>query len=136
MTAPIINEIDLPFEVLVERKVRLRDTLKAADEAHKAKTAAAREYSEKLDGILLAKLLASGQESAKTKNGTVYISQRKSATIADGAAFRQFVITQQKFDMIDWRANATAVADFIAENEIQPPGINFSVTNTVGVRRK
>lgn len=123
------------FEMLVEQYVRLRDTLKKADEDHKEKTKAAREYKEQLEGKLLAKLNDAGGESVKTREGTVYRTTRRSASVADGDTFRKFVIDQGLFDLVDWRANAPAIADFIEEEGTPPPGVNFTTAFTVGVRR-
>lgn len=123
------------FEILVEQYVRLRDTLKKADEDHKKKTSAAREYRDQLEAKLLAKLNEAGGDSVKTKEGTVYRTTRRSASVTDGDTFRQFIIEGELFDLVDWKANAPAVADYIEEHEAPPPGINFTTTFTVGVRR-
>lgn len=133
MNAPISPPEN--FEILVEQYVRLRDTLKKADEDHKEKTKAAREYRDQLEAKLLAKLNEAGGDSVKTKEGTVYRTTRRSASVADGDTFRKFIIEQELFDLVDWRANAPAVADFIEEEGAPPPGINFSTSFTVGVRR-
>lgn len=123
------------FEILVEQYVRLRDTLKKADEDHKEKTRAAREYKEELETKLLAKLNEAGGESVKTKEGTVYRTTKRSASVADGDVFRKFIIEHELFDLVDWRANAPAVGEYIEEEGAPPPGINFSTAFTVGVRR-
>lgn len=123
------------FEILVEQYVRLRDTLKKADEDHKEKTRAAREYKEQLEAKLLAKLNDAGGDSVKTKEGTVYRTTRRSASVADGDTFRKYVISNELFDLVDWRANAPAIAEFIDDAGAPPPGVNFSTSFTVGVRR-
>ena len=123
------------FEILVEQYVRLRDTLKKADEDHKEKTRAAREYKEELETKLLAKLNEAGGESVKTKEGTVYRTTKRTASVADGDVFRKFIIEHELFDLVDWRANAPAVGEYIEEEGAPPPGINFSTAFTVGVRR-
>jgi hypothetical protein len=129
--------VSLPENVdqLVDQYVRLRDKLKEADDAHKKKTAAAREYLVMLNGKLLEQLAAVGGESVKTPHGTAYQSTKRSASIADGDAFREYVINNGEFDLVDWRANANAVDDFIKEHGAVPPGVNFSTMITVGVRR-
>lgn len=120
---------------LVERFIKLRDRLKEADDAHKERTKAAREYKELLEGALLQRLQVVGGESIKTAHGTVYRTSRKSASIADGAMFRNYVIQNNAFDLVDWRANSVAVGDFIKTAGSPPPGVNYSQTITVGVRR-
>lgn len=120
---------------LVSQYVRLRDKIKEAEDAHKAKLKDAKEYLEELNTRLLQRLNEVGGESVKTSSGTVYRTTRRSASIADGDAFRQFVINNEAFDLVDWRANANAVDDFIKEQQAPPPGVNFSTAFTVGVRR-
>jgi hypothetical protein len=133
----VLTQVKLPDNIddLVNQYVRLRDKLKEADDAHKAKTKSARAYLDLLNTKLLERLNDVGGESVKTPHGTVYRTTRRSATIADGDVFRQYVIANEQFDLVDWHANATAVGDFITENGAQPPGINFSQAFTVGVRR-
>ena len=130
-------EVDLPDNVdeLVRQYVALRDKLKEAEDAHKNKTSNAREYLDLLNAKLLERLNAVGGEGVKTKHGTVYRTTKKSASIADGGAFKTFVQQNKMFDLVDWRANANAVADYIDENQAPPPGVNFSTHFTVGVRR-
>lgn len=130
-------EIPLPdtIDQLVEQMVKTRDKLKEADDAHKERTKVARDYKERLEAALLAKLNEVGGESVKTAHGTVYRTTRRSATIADGDVFRQFVIGNEAFDLVDWRANANACDDFIKNEGTPPPGVNFTTAFTVGVRR-
>lgn len=130
-------QVQLPENIddLVTQYIRLRDKLKEADEAHKEKTKNARAYLDLLNGKLLERLNDVGGDSVKTPHGTVYRTTRRSASIADGDSFRQYVIENEQFDLVDWRANANAVDDFIKENAVAPPGVNFSTAFTVGVRR-
>lgn len=130
-------EIPMPTNIdeLVEQMVKVRDKIKEADDAHKAKTKVARDYKEQLEAQLLAKLNDVGGEAVKTAHGTVYRTTRRSATIADGDVFRQFVIANDAYDLVDWKANANAVDDFIKQEQTPPPGVNFTTAYTVGVRR-
>lgn len=120
---------------LVAQYVKLRDTIKAADDAHGAKLKPAKEYLKTLDAKLLERLNAIGGESVKTAAGTAYRTTRRSATIEDSDAFRAFVIGHEAFDIVDWRANANAVEDFTNSQGSLPPGVKFNVAYTVGVRR-
>lgn len=130
--------VQLPDNVdqLVDHYVRLRDKLKEADDAHKKKTSHAREHLMLLNNKLLERLNEVGGDAVKTPHGTAYRTSRNTASIADGEAFREYVMTNEAFDLLDWKANSTAVADFIGEHQVPPPGINFSTAFTVGVRRK
>lgn len=125
----------MDFEKRVDQYVRLRDLIKAEDDAHKEKMALKRDMLQKLNNLLLDMLQQTKQDSAATSFGTVYRKTKKSATIADAGLFRRHVIGGEHFDLIDWRANVTAVAQWIEENHEPPPGVNYSTSVDVGVRR-
>jgi hypothetical protein len=129
--------VDIPanIEELVRQYVLLRDKVREAEDAHKAKLKDAKEHLEKLNNTLLERLNQLGGESVKTASGTVYRTTKRSASIKDGAIFRQFVIDNALYELVDWRANANAVDDFIQDQKAPPPGVDFSTTYTVGVRR-
>lgn len=131
------TEPELPsdFGTAVAQYVLLRDGLKGADDDHKKKTAGAREYMKRLEGFFLENLNASGSESVRTAAGTVYRTTRRSATVADADVFRKYVAENEAFDLVDFRANAPAVDEYISENGAPPPGVNFQLSITVGVRR-
>lgn len=119
----------------VEQYVQLRDEIKRRDDEHKALMKPYKEALEKLNGILLDHLTTINGDSVKTGAGTVYRTSKKSASLADPDAFMRFVIGTEAWDLLDRKANVTAVEDFIQENQSAPPGVNFSTTFIVGVRR-
>jgi hypothetical protein len=124
------------IEECVEQYVKLRDAISKADENHKIKTSGAREYLELLGGAMRDKLTDIGADSAKTPAGTVYKTIKKSATVADGSVFRKYVVDNAAFDLVDMRANAPAVSEYVSQNGgIAPPGLNYSTRVEVGVRR-
>jgi hypothetical protein len=120
----------------VEQYVGLRDKIKRMDDAHKEKMKPFREALDQLNILLLHSLQTIGTDSATSQYGTVYRTDKKTASTADGEAFRQFVIEHQMFDMVDWKPNVKAVEDFIEANKTLPPGVNFNTVAVVGVRRK
>ena len=124
------------IDEMVAQYVKMRDGLAAADEAHKAKTAPAREWLMNQNARLLGRLQELGVDSAATPHGTAYRKSKKSATIADPAAFRLYVINAGAWDLADWRANAPACEEFIEKNKAPPPGVNYTLAYDVGVRRK
>lgn len=135
----VLTPPPVPAEMgdIIAQYVRLRDALKAADDAHAAKTKAVREYKALLEQAMIAKLNAEGANSVNSDAGTAYLTHRKSATLADPALFRQFIINTQQYDLVDWRANAPQVAEWIDKvgQGNPPPGVTYSTAVTVGVRR-
>jgi len=120
----------------IEQYVLLRDRIKTMNDEHDVKTKPFREMLEKLGNDLQKYLLDTNQDSAATASGTAYLTTTASASIADGAAFREFVIDQALWDMLDWKANKTAVEDYAKEHNAFPPGVNFTRMQKIGVRRK
>jgi hypothetical protein len=119
----------------VAQYVALRDKIKAQDDAHKVAMKPAKETLEQLNSVLLAHLISLSVNSASTDGGTVYRTEKKSASLADAKAFMDYVIANQAWDLLDRKANTTAVEEFIKGNAAPPPGVNFSSTYVVGVRR-
>lgn len=123
------------FNDLVGQYVRLRDRIKEADDLHKKKLEKAKSYKDRLEGRMLELLNEQGGNSVSTDSGTVYRTTKNTASIADGDAFREYVIENQFFDLVDWKANAPAVKDHIGAHLAPPPGVNFSSYYSVGIRR-
>ena len=67
--------------------------------------------------------------------GTAYRLKDPSCTIADRIVFQDHVISNQIWDLIDWRANKTYVNALVDKNKPVPPGLNYSVRYVIGVRR-
>jgi hypothetical protein len=122
------------FEDRVMQYRTLRDMIKEKEKALEEELAPMKQVLDQLGGVLLQMLNQTGQEAARTKAGTVYITEKVSATLADADAFRRHVIGAEQWDLLDWRCNKTAVKDFVKDNEAAPPGVNYSVIRIVGVR--
>jgi len=123
------------IDTRVAQYVALRDKIKAIKDRHKEELAPYTETLELLNGVLLGHLNTIGADRAGTAAGTVYKTAKKSASIADMSAFWTYVVTQGDFDMVDKKANPTAVEAYIEANGTPPPGVNFSVMDVVGVQR-
>jgi hypothetical protein len=130
MTQPTVD-----INKRVAQYVALRDEIKKHDDAHKEKMKPYRELLDKLNGALLEQLNTVQGKSISTDAGTVYRTEKKSASLADADAFMRYVVDNAEWDLLDRKANVTAVADYIEEHEYPPPGVNFSTTFVAGVRR-
>jgi hypothetical protein len=119
----------------IEQFVKLRDLIKQKNDAHKKVMAPYNETLEQLNSLLLAHLNTVSGNSVSTDAGTVYRTEKKSASLADGQAFMNYVIANNAWDLLDRKANVVAVEDFIKGNNTPPPGVNYSCTQVVGVRR-
>lgn len=124
------------IDVRIGQYVKLRDKIKEIGDRHKAELAPLNAALLRLNGVLLEHLNTANADSVSVKGvGTVYKTTKKSASIADKDAFGWFVRQNEKFDLIDWKANSAAVEAFVTNTGTLPPGINFTQVAVVGVRR-
>ena len=121
---------------LVERYIALRDGRKVSDETFAAWRKEHFDMEmDALENAMLDTLNKLGVDSIKAPSGTVYKKLTTSVTVGDQREFRRHVIGDEAWDLIDWRANKTAVNDLIENGGELPPGINRNAFYTVGVRR-
>ena len=125
----------MDFETRIRQYRGVRDEIKKLDEEHESFMKDRRALLTWLGNDLLHMLNATGQESAKTQHGTAYITTQVSATLEDAEAFRRHVIGTESWGLLDWRANKTAVKEFVSEHGGEPPpGVAYNPIRTVGVR--
>jgi hypothetical protein len=136
-----MNEQIRPAEVtpadLIGEYLKLRDGKKLAEE--KMKEWMMLNYGKRLDeieAILMDNLNNLGADSLKTERGTCFKRVETSVTVASPAEFQRHVIGTQEWELIDFRANKTAVKSFVEENGGKtPPGVNMNQTIVLSVRR-
>jgi hypothetical protein len=139
MTIPPAVSADKSVSATVDKRVQqyveIRDAIKAANEKHEASIQPLVEIQNLLTGWLQQFMETAGADNIKTKHGTCYNSTRYSASLADPEAFMKFVKDTNSYDLLDRKANVTAVKDYVETNKTLPPGVNLSAIKTVGVRR-
>ena len=120
----------------VQQYVAVRDRLKEIEDEHQKRRQPLLEIQNLLAGLLQEALQKAGANSIATPSGTCYETTQHSATVADPEAFMQFVIENKAWELLDRKANKTAVRDYATEHAGRlPPGVNLSSIKTVGVRR-
>lgn len=118
----------------VEQFIKLRD--------HKAKAKKAFDESmerinmavTKLEGEILAGLQEIGAQNVKTEFGTAYINTQSSASVQDREVFEKWAQATGNTAVMDIRANKKAIRELLDEG-VDVPGVNYSETITIGVRR-
>lgn len=134
---PVPATLGVPeLNKLIDRYIQLRDRKRALEATHKEQLAPYTKLMNEVEGLMLDYMQKAGVDSVSTDGGTAYQSTRRSASIKDGKAFRDFVVAQGAFSLVDWRANANAVFEYIAEHEgTGVPGVNPTSRVTVNFRR-
>lgn len=113
----------------VEQYITLRDKKTELKAKHKEELAPIDDLMETLESVFMQQLAALNADNLKTANGTVYMSTKKSASVADMDAFWAYIVTQGRWDLLDKKANVTGVEEFIndpANGGLPPPGVNWN----------
>jgi hypothetical protein len=118
----------------VELYRTLRRRIKELDAEHDKKMEGRRTNLKQLGGMLEEWLRSSNVDSVKTPSGTFYKSTRFTAAVKDAEAFLAYIRENAAWDLIERRANATAVKDYVKKNNSLPPGVNLNQITSVGVR--
>jgi hypothetical protein len=125
-----------PFGELIDLYLETRDAKTALEKQQKEHLRQYTDVMQKIEGHLMAHLQEQHAQSLSSEVGTAYLRHTRSAPIHDAVAFKNYVIENRAWEMLDWKANVTAVGDFITENEIPPPGVNLKSAVMLGVMRK
>jgi len=127
---PTLNE-------MITMYIALRDKKGDVVKAHKATVAKYDTAMGEIEAYLKGWLAKQQVNAIGCAAGTAFIRRKRSATISDAAAFREFVIANNNFELADFRASVEAVATYIEEHDGQlPPGANYRVFEAVSVNRK
>lgn len=124
------------IDTVVAKYIALRDRKKELKDAYDDQVAAIDTGMARCEQYFLAEMQRQGLESLPTKAGVPYKTAQTSATLGDADLFRQWVIANGAWHMVDWKANKTAVVAFREENDDLPPGVNWREELKVNVRRK
>ena len=134
---PKLSLAEASDEVLIAKFVQLRDARAANKKAFELADAGDKMKQEKIEAELLRRLNERGTDSTSSRTaGTAYRLVRTSCTVADWETFfTQFVQANEAWDFLERRANKTMVEAFRQEHGDLPPGLNWSETATIGVKR-
>lgn len=129
------SNVQATIAMRVKQYVDVRDKLKQMDEAHDKARADIVAVKDLLEGWIQQFMDTAGVTSVKTDHGTTFTTTRYSASLADPAAFMDFVVKTNQLELLDRKANVTAVRDYVETHKQLPPGVNLSARTTVNVRR-
>lgn len=133
---PRDNEPQSHLGALIDLYLETRDMKAALEKKQKQVLKKYTTVMARIEAKLMEMLQEKGLQSLSSDIGTAYIRHSRSAPISDGEAFKNYVIENRAWDMLDWKANITAVGDFVEEHQALPPGVNYKTVITLGVMRK
>lgn len=107
------------------KRYRLLRTFKAkVQEELDEKIGKVKAAMDAIENEMMTFLNQTGQDSAKTADGTFCKKTTTSAKVADRDVFLHFVMEQEATNFLTDHVSSTAVNEYIAEHKVLPPGID------------
>lgn len=120
----------------LEKYIEARERRRAAKKLFEEKDEPLKKLETDLGLWIQKYLLEAGLDNIKTKVGTAFLTTKTTASLQDPDLFMQHVISTGQFELLDRKANMTAVREYLKEHGALPPGANLSSIQTVGVHKK
>jgi hypothetical protein len=124
------------LDEVVGKYIQLRDKKAQIKKEYDTKIAKYDEAMEKIEGVIL-KVFdeLGGVQSLRTTHGTPYVQLRESVTVADRDSYFDFVRKEGAWEMLESRANKTAVLQYKQEHGELPPGLNYRAERIINIKR-
>ena len=127
---------DLPTDRLVKLFIKTRGAKSAAKKIFDAQAAEFDAIMEACENNMLKRADAEGVTGFTTPFGTTYTAETKRISIADDAAFFDFVRGLGDLDFFERRVSSTHVDTYMKAHEgISPPGLNIFRERVMRVRK-
>lgn len=126
---------ELSFDQMVESYIKIRDAKDNAKKAFDTETKRMTAALTKLDGLILKHLQDNGAEAIKTPFGTAFTKARSSVSVKDRDKFYNWAVQSNNLGAIDMKANSKVVRELL-QDDIEVPGVKYTETTLVNVRRK
>jgi hypothetical protein len=125
---PLMN-----LEAYIGKARALKAKIKEIEEADKARLAPYKDAQKKVETFLLGELTKMGAQNTSTPAGGCHQIRRVSVSLEDPDEFMRNVIGTEAWELLDRKANVTAVEAYMAEHNILPPGVKYTVALTLGL---
>jgi hypothetical protein len=123
---------------LIKEYLKLRNWKEQQEEEFEAHIKLhAGDRMKRIEAIMLGRLDDMGMSHCGKKGvGTAIRQVNASCKIVDPLAFQQYVVSQEEWDAIDWRANKTYVKEeWIEKQRGNPPGVEYQLYPVVRFRK-
>jgi hypothetical protein len=122
------------IDELVAQYVQIRDRMEELKKEYERTIEPFKTVQEQLRMRILAFLDGTGQEMARTNEGTVSKITKHSASLHMPDEFMEFVFKHRLPELLDRKANSTACISYANEHGTLPPGVTINSIRTISVR--
>lgn len=123
------------YELAAKKYIECRDEIERIELKAKAETVELKKLMSDLENWITLKAQEDGLETVPTTSGTAYWATHTSAAVAEASVFKDYVIANGAWDLLETRAAKLAVKSFIDANGAPPPGVNFKTVKVFNLRR-
>lgn len=127
--------MEYTIDQIIERYIELRNEKSAIKKKMDDAIGAIEEKMEALEAALKAKAAELGVDSFKTAKGTAFLTTEVRTSVADWNAVLDFIIRNGRYDLLNKAVNKTVVKEFVETNKVAPPGVNFTQSVGINVRK-
>jgi len=122
-------------DAAVAAYLRLRHEKEELEREMEERINAVKTNMAKLEAWMQQFLDETGQTSAKTKEGTVFITTTDYARVENWDDILDFIKNREAFDLLEKRVSKKAVRGYIDADGSVPPGVSYGSKISVNVRR-
>ncbi len=122
-------------EKLIAKHLELRNAKAMLEKETKEKVSKLEEGMSLIETALKAEANRLGVTSFKTTSGTAFLTTVDRASVADWDMVLEYITTNNKYDLLNRAVNKTAVKEFVETNKIAPPGVNYTSSVGINIRK-
>lgn len=128
------DQVPLNKLAKVYRKIRTR--VQELTQQYESEVEVLKEQQQEVTNAIKDIMMATGQKTASTNEGTIMLGTKTRYTTADWDSFKQFVLEHQVLDLFEKRIAQGNMKQFLEENPgLVPPGLNSDTEYQITVRK-
>jgi hypothetical protein len=126
----------LPLDKLARIYRKMRSEVQRLTQEYESQIEAIKEQQQAVTNAIKDIMMATGQKTARTDEGTIMLGTKTRYTTHDWDSFKQFVVEHEALDLFEKRISQGNMKQFLEENPtLVPPGLDASTEYTITVRK-
>jgi septal ring factor EnvC (AmiA/AmiB activator) len=131
-----MSETSVPLNRLAKIYRKMRTEIQRLTQEYESQIEAIKEQQQEVINEIKDIMLATGQKTANTDEGTIMLGTKTRFTTNDWDSFKQFVMEHEVLDLFEKRIAQGNMKQFLEENPgLVPPGLNSDTEYQITVRK-
>ena len=123
------------YEQAAQKHIEIEAAIDKINAEAKKKVAELRKITDDIENWFALKAQEEGLKNIPTTVGTVYWSHIPSASVANPTEFRDYVIQNAAWDLLETRAAKLAIKSFVEGHGEPPPGVTYASRTVFNLRK-